>query len=207
MSLQDIKLSIFKDLQSYESKAVGLDTVLWWIKSDQSVQQKTELYRNLAKTITREEANKKVKNSIMPAFSVAVVFNGLGKQTTHATRVTGLSICDIDHVVSEELRVKSEEFATAMDTMFQKIVADPHTVLAYRTISGEGFRVIYCYSAAPALDISAISAISAGPINININRTLNSLSYGPQRHKTQYIQGPTVVREQGCGPRHRAVVD
>ena len=43
--------------------------------------------------------------------------------------------------------------------------------------------------------ISAISAISAGPINININRTLNSLSYGPQRHKTQYIQGPAVVRE------------
>ena len=107
MDLKDIKLSIFKDLQSYDSKAVSLDTVLWWIKSDLSVQQKTELYRNLAKTITREEANKKVKNSIMPAFSVAVVFNGMGKQTTHATRVTGLSICDIDHAVSEELRVKN----------------------------------------------------------------------------------------------------
>ena len=109
MSLQDIKLSIFKDLQSYESKAVSLDTVLWWIKSDLSVQQKTELYRNLAKTITREEANKKVKDSIMPAFSVAVLFNGQGKQTTHATRVTGLSICDIDHVERgkmEEVRCK-----------------------------------------------------------------------------------------------------
>ena len=134
MSLQDIKLSIFKDLQSYESKAVGLDTVLWWIKSDLSVQQKTELYRNLAKTITREEANKKVKNSIMPAFSVAVVFNGLGKQTTHATRVTGLSICDIDHVESSK-----------MDEVRSKIRADPHTVLAYTTVSGEGFRVIFCY--------------------------------------------------------------
>ena len=134
MSLQDIKLSIFKDLQSYESKAVGLDTVLWWIKSDLSVQQKTELYRNLAKTITREEANKKVKNSIMPAFSVAVVFNGMGKQTTHATRVTGLSICDIDHVESSK-----------MDEVRSKIRADPHTVLAYTTVSGEGFRVIFCY--------------------------------------------------------------
>ena len=135
MNLQDIKLSIFKDLQSYDSKAVGLDTVLWWIKSDQSVQQKTELYRNLAKTITREEANKKVKNSIMPAFSVAVVFNGLGKQTTHATRVTGLSICDIDHVDPN----KREEVKS-------KILADPHTVLAYTTVSGEGFRVIFCYT-------------------------------------------------------------
>ena len=134
MDLKDIKLSIFKDLQSYESKAVGLDTVLWWIKSDLSVQQKTELYRNLAKTITREEANKKVKNSIMPAFSVAVVFNGLGKQTTHATRVTGLSICDIDHVEPSK-----------MEEVRSKILADPHTVLAYTTVSGEGFRVIFCY--------------------------------------------------------------
>ena len=138
MSLQDIKLSIFKDLQSYESKAVSLDTVLWWIKCDLSVQQKTELYRNLAKTITREEANKKVKDSIMPAFSVAVLFNGQGKQTTHATRVTGLSICDIDHVE----RGKMEEVRC-------KIWADPHTVLAYTTISGEGFRVIFCYSGVP----------------------------------------------------------
>ena len=55
--IPDIKLSIFKDLQSYDSKPVGFDTVLWWIKNDQSVAQKTELYRNLAQTITREEAN------------------------------------------------------------------------------------------------------------------------------------------------------
>ena len=134
MNLKDIKLSIFKDLQSYESKAVGLDTVLWWIKSDQSVENKTALYRNLAKTITREEANKKVKNSIMPAFSVAVVFNGNGKQTTHVTRVTGLSICDIDHVEPNR-----------MEEVRSKILADPHTLLAYTTVSGEGFRVIYAY--------------------------------------------------------------
>ncbi len=132
--MTDLKLSIFKDLQSYESKAVDLDTVLWWIKSDQSVKDKTELYRNLAKTITREEANKKVKNSIMPAFSVAVVFNGNGKQTTHVTRVTGLSICDIDHVEKSQ-----------METVRGKIWSDSHTVLAYTTISGEGFRVIFAY--------------------------------------------------------------
>ena len=167
MDLKDIKLSIFKDLHSYESKAVSLDTVLWWIKSDLSVQQKTELYRNLAKTITREEANKKVKNSIMPAFSVAVVFNGLGKQTTHATRVTGLSICDIDHVE----RGKMEEVRC-------KIWADPHTVLAYRTVSGEGFRVIFCYSAAPTDEnLSAVSAISAGQFKPPENGILYRAAY------------------------------
>ena len=177
MSLQDIKLSMFKDLQSYESKAVSLDTVLWWIKSDLSVQQKTELYRNLAKTITREEANKKVKDSIMPAFSVAVVFNGLGKQTTHATRVTGLSICDIDHVE----RGKMEEVRC-------KIWADPHTVLAYTTISGEGFRVIFCYSGVPQKlqksqkdpaddNISVISDISVGQFTPPENGILYRAAY------------------------------
>lgn len=135
MNLQNVKLSIFKDLQSYDSKPVSLDTVLWWIRNDQSVVQKTELYRNLAKTITRDEANKKVKNSIMPAFSVAVLFNGLGKQSTHATRVTGLSICDIDHVGKEK-----------RGEVREKLWNDPHTVLAYETVSGEGFRVIFCYA-------------------------------------------------------------
>ena len=147
--MTDLKLSIFKDLQSYESKAVELDTILWWIKCDQSVKSKTELYRNLAKTITREEANKKVKNSIMPAFSVAVVFNGKGKQTTHVTRVTGLSICDIDHV--EESK---------MEEVRSKILADPHTLLAYRTISGEGLRIIFRYTSAPAdTSVSSVESV------------------------------------------------
>jgi hypothetical protein len=147
--MNNLKLSIFKDLQSYESKAVGLDTILWWIKCDQSVKSKTELYRNLAKTITREEANKKVKNSIMPAFSVAVLFNGNGKQTTHVTRVTGLSICDIDHVE----RSKMEEVRS-------KILADPHTLLAYRTISGEGLRIIFRYTSAPAdTSVSSVESV------------------------------------------------
>ena len=147
--MNNLKLSIFKDLQSYESKAVGLDTILWWIKCDQSVKSKTELYRNLAKTITREEANKKVKNSIMPAFSVAVLFNGNGKQTTHVTRVTGLSICDIDHVEGNK-----------MEEVKSKILADPHTLLAYRTISGEGLRIIFRYTSAPAdTSVSSVESV------------------------------------------------
>lgn len=135
MNLKETKVSIFKDLQSYDSKPVSLETVLWWIRCDVSVKEKTRLYRHLAATITRDEANQKVKNSIIPAFSVAVVFNGNGKQTTHVNQVTGLSICDIDHV--EKSR---------MDDVRSKLWADPHTVLAYETVSGEGFRVIFGYA-------------------------------------------------------------
>lgn len=133
--MTDLKLSIFKDLKSYDSKPVGLQEILWWIQYDESVKNKTELYRNLAKTITRDEANKKVKDAMMPAFSVAVLFNGHGKQSTHVITVTGLSICDIDH-------------ASAIDELFQKVKADPHTLLVYRTISGEGLRVIFRYKGA-----------------------------------------------------------
>ena len=115
--MTDLKLSIFKDLKSYDSKPVGLQEILWWIQYDESVKNKTELYRNLAKTITRDEANKKVKDAMMPAFSVAVLFNGHGKQSTHAITVTGLSICDIDHIGREKVKVKSEQFASAIDDL------------------------------------------------------------------------------------------
>ncbi len=70
---------------------------------------------------------------------------------------TGLALVDIDHIGSEECRVKSEEFletfgtsdkgraATALDEAFEKAKADPYTLLAYRTVSGEGLRIIYRY--------------------------------------------------------------
>jgi len=131
----ELRLNIYNNLISYESRLIGSQEVLWCLQYDQSIQNKTELYRHLAKTVSREEANKKVKEAMMPAFSVAVQFKTLGKQTTHITRVTGLCICDIDHVPPERI----PELRT-------KIAADPHTFLYYVTISGEGFRILYRYT-------------------------------------------------------------
>lgn len=71
---------------------------------------------------------------MMPAFSVAVLFNGNGKQLAHVTTMTGLVICDIDHVDR-----------TLMDEVRRKLMEDSHVLLLYKTISGEGFRVIYWY--------------------------------------------------------------
>ena len=127
-----LKLSVFNTLQSYESKPLTLESILWWISHDKSVAQKTELYRNMALAISPEEAKKKVKEAMMPAFSVAVVFQDRGRQTQHVASVTGLSLCDIDHI-------------DQVDEVFQKIAADPHTLLLYRTISGKGLRCIYRY--------------------------------------------------------------
>lgn len=127
-----LKLSVFNTLQSYESKPLTLESILWCLSHDQSVAQKTELYRKMAHAISPEEAKKKVKEAMMPAFSVAVVFQDRGRQTQHVASVTGLSLCDIDHIDN-------------VDEVFQKIAADPHTLLLYRTISGKGLRCIYCY--------------------------------------------------------------
>ena len=81
--MQDLKLSIFKNLKSYDSKTVGLQEILWWIQHDESVRNKTELYRKMAYGLSRDEANKKVKESMMPAFSVAVLFNGHPRHPRH----------------------------------------------------------------------------------------------------------------------------
>ena len=134
MNFNNIKVSIFRNMQSYESRPVGLQEILWFLQNDPDVKNKTELYRNLAKTITRQEANKKVKETMMPAFSVAVLFNGNGKQPAHVTKMTGLVICDIDHVDKSK-----------MEDVRRKIMKDPHTLIIYRSISGEGIRIIYWY--------------------------------------------------------------
>ena len=129
----NLKLSVFGTLQSYESKPLSLDTILWWIRQDKSVAEKTELYRNLARVVSPDEAKKKVKEAMMPAFSVAVLFKDRGRQTQHVASVTGLSLCDIDHVDN-------------VDEAFRTLASDPHTLLLYRTISGEGLRCLYCYA-------------------------------------------------------------
>jgi hypothetical protein len=57
-----------------------------------------------------------------------------------ATRLTGLVVMDVDHVESEELRVKSEEFAAAD---FKQRAAELGILLIYITPSGKGLKVVF----------------------------------------------------------------
>ena len=59
----ELKLSVFATLQAYESKPLTLETILWWIRQDKSVAEKTNLYRSMARAITPDEAKKKVKEA------------------------------------------------------------------------------------------------------------------------------------------------
>ena len=57
-----------------------------------------------------------------------------------ATRLTGLVVMDVDHIPSEELRVKSEEFAAAD---FKQRAAELGILLIYITPSGKGLKIVF----------------------------------------------------------------
>ena len=57
-----------------------------------------------------------------------------------ATQLTGLVVMDIDHLESEELRAKSEEF-TATD--FKQRAAELGILLIYITPSGKGLKIVF----------------------------------------------------------------
>lgn len=132
---QDLRLSLFKCLQAYESRAVGLHEVMRLIVHDADVEQKTLLYRDMAHCVSRDKANAEVKVKRMPAVSVGVLFKGMGRSAEQVAHATGLALCDLDDLTPEML-----------EDARQKIIADPHTLLCYTTISGGGLRVLYRYT-------------------------------------------------------------
>ena len=131
---KELKVSIFANLQGYASKEVGMDEIVRLIKYDTIVKQKTAVYRQMAHVLSREEANKNVKVKSMEACSVAVVFDGNGKQPENVVCFTGLAMVDLD------------KLGDKLPTVYQKVIADPHTEDCYTTISGEGLRIFYRYT-------------------------------------------------------------
>ena len=101
--MNDMHVSLFKNLEAYESIPVGLEEIQRLIVHDASVQQKTELYRQMAYAVSREKANEEVKKRMMPAFCIGVVYNNAGRQTAQIVKATGLAMCDIDHIEPDRM--------------------------------------------------------------------------------------------------------
>ena len=84
----------------------------------------------------------------LPAFIFQAMFDETESKTRKkgpwrkqsATRLTGLVVMDVDHVESEELRVKSEEFAAAD---FKQRAAELGILLIYITPSGQGLKIVF----------------------------------------------------------------
>ena len=140
-----MEVSVFRNFWDKEPRSCTLEAMVEAIRSDERTRELTSGYR-------RQKLDT-LKNESM-LFAVPCVFEG-GKAQKNVARLTGVSMVDFDHVLSEkffakqsgkaERRVKSEKLATAVNTLKQKIVNDPHTLLCYTTISGEGLRVLYRY--------------------------------------------------------------
>jgi hypothetical protein len=77
----------------------------------------------------------------MPAISVAVIFDGIGRKADHITAFTGLALVDLDHIADDD----DDNRAATIEAVRQKIMADPHTLMCYVTASGNGFRILYRY--------------------------------------------------------------
>ena len=105
----------------------------------------TQWNENIDKYRETGEASLKRK---LPAFIFQATFDetesAKGKmgrwRKQAATRLTGLVVMDIDHVESEALRVKSEEFAAAD---FKQRAADLGILLIYITPSGHGLKIVF----------------------------------------------------------------
>lgn len=118
------KLSFFADFYSMAPSEKTLEDIYQIIRSDSRSQSITAAYRSTH--------DKRIKESSY-TFSVAVVFKG-GKGKNQVVYFTGIALVDLDHVPLDQLaHVK------------QLICQDPHTLLCYTTISGEGLRILYRY--------------------------------------------------------------
>ena len=123
-----MQVSLFNGFVDKNPKSITIREVVEIIRADQRLQVLTENYRRYR--AMGDAARADAEKQHMPCYSVAVLFSG-GKQQKHIVSYTGLSIVDLDHIPGER-----------MAEVLTLVKADPHTLMAYTTISGEGVRVI-----------------------------------------------------------------
>lgn len=127
--MKNLTLSLFKGYFDTSGREVALAEVVRLIRDDQRVKEQTEKYRYLRQQPTGKKEAGNVKSGT-PCFAVPVLFEG-GKSDEHIVSWTGLTLADFDHLPADEV-----------EGLKQKAANDPHTLLAYTTISGEGLRII-----------------------------------------------------------------
>ena len=123
-------VSSFENFTSKRPVSLTLDAIANFMRCDQRLESLTKAYR--------QTGSKHIKMET-PLFAVACFFDG-GKGKENIKGLTGLSMVDFDHI-SPSGPLKEEE----LSTLRSKIAGDPHTVMCYTTISGNGLRIIFRY--------------------------------------------------------------
>ena len=123
-------ISSFENFTSKRPVSLSLDAIANFMRCDQRLESLTKAYR--------QTGSKHIKMET-PLFAVACFFDG-GKGKENIKGLTGLSMVDFDHI-SPSGPLKEEE----LSALRSKIAGDPHTVMCYTTISGNGLRIIFRY--------------------------------------------------------------
>lgn len=105
-----------------------LESLVSFMKTDEKLKFLTQSYRQSGKKTFKADA---------PLFAPACHLEG-GKGQDNIRELTHLSLVDFD-----ELFPEVPPDITALNALKQKLCADPHTLLCYITMSGNGIRVIY----------------------------------------------------------------
>ena len=123
-------VSSFENFTSKRPVSLSLDAIANFMRCDQRLESLTKAYR--------QTGSKHIKMET-PLFAVACFFDG-DKGKENIKGLTGLSMVDFDHI-SPSGPLKEEE----LSALRNKIAGDPHTVMCYTTISGNGLRIIFRY--------------------------------------------------------------
>ena len=137
-AMENLSVSLFKGYRDTVPTEVSLKTIVEMIRSHEDVARHTERYRHyLQQQLSKPAA---LEKESCPCFAVSVRFSG-GKRKEDVCGYTGLCMADFDHVAPERLAA-----------CLEAVRRDPHTLLAYVTISKGGFRVISRYALPGDLD-------------------------------------------------------
>ena len=133
-----MKVSIFHDMTCKLPLPGLLEGVANLIRTDEKLAVFTRSYRQTGSKTFKNESQ---------LFAVPCLFEG-GKGRSNIRQLTGMSLVDFDHVFPTD-GTAAQADTTALQELKAKIIADPHTLMSYITMSGNGLRVIFTYEIAP----------------------------------------------------------
>ena len=125
-------IDTFNGFADTQPKPDTLDHMFDLIRTSDTLRAATHSHR-----LARENDNKALAQHLkshVPCFAVAVRFSG-GKGEGHITGYTGLTLVDLDGIDPAQ-----------MASVVAAVKADPHTRMAYITLSGHGLRIIAKYT-------------------------------------------------------------
>ena len=133
-----MKVSIFHDMTCKLPLPGLLEGVANLIRTDEKLAVFTRSYRQTGSKTFKNESQ---------LFAVPCLFEG-GKGRSNIRQLTGMSLVDFDHVFPTDGTADKAD-TNALQELKAKIIADPHTLMSYITMSGNGLRVIFTYEIAP----------------------------------------------------------